>query len=707
MTSAALGPAASDSAASVHSNSSEDSPAVHLERPHEQDAAYRGVLALARRVRNTVGFLPDSAFAERARQGTLLVSTWGDRIDAYVLYDLPRDEIRIVQLVVAREQRGRGLARMLVKTIAEEHAERRGVLLHCRNDFPAHRLWPHLDFIPVGERPGRSFEGTPLTRWFLPFGQPDLFTYLNEADTRPVATMDACVFFDLVAQRPKVVARQLRADWVGEHVRLAVTDQLLVEIAEGKDPAERRRERAAAQAFRLSETPATSWRPIYNELLRAHPTAPKKDRNDLKHVARSICSQAQWLITSDRPFITRYSTTAAELGGLLLVLPPEFLRAVDEQARGDHYRPVDLAGTSVTRSEVGGRGLAQLAATFVNHAEGEKIRQLRGTIDLAAARPDAVRLEVIEVDGQPRGLVASERDGDALQVIVLRGTAGRGETTIGRQLLGLLRDRAVASGADIIRITDPLPSATVRRSFRDEGFAAARDGVAAHALTGCGRLSELRDRARSLGSPVAGADLFEGDDEGAAVRAAAAERWFAPFRVLGAGISSFLVPIRHGFATALFDAGLSEGQLFDREWHLGLRRELVYYRSPHAAPRGLAAPARLLWYVSGTRPGAGTIRAASHLTEVVVDEYERLFHRFKPLGVYTLEDVRGCADRNGRAMALRFSHTELLERPVLLDDYRRLVSGDAKSKHVPLQSPQAISEHVFVSVLKMGTPRHG
>lgn len=136
------------------------------------------------------------------------------------------------------------------------------------------------------------------------------------------------------------------------------------------------------------------------------------------------------------------------------------------------------------------------------------------------------------------------------------------------------------------------------------------EGVVAHTITGWGRLGELRERAQSLGSPVAGVELFGGDDQDVSVRGAAAERWFAPFRVLGAGISNFVVPIRHGFATALFDAGLSQGQLFDREWHLGLRRELVYYRSPHAAPRGLAPPARLLWYVSGATSSARRLPAA-------------------------------------------------------------------------------------------------
>jgi hypothetical protein len=37
-----------------------------------------------------VGFLPGSAFAERARQGTLLTSADDDGLNGYVLYDLPR-----------------------------------------------------------------------------------------------------------------------------------------------------------------------------------------------------------------------------------------------------------------------------------------------------------------------------------------------------------------------------------------------------------------------------------------------------------------------------------------------------------------------------------------------------------------------------------------------------------------------------------------
>ena len=267
----------------------------------------------------------------------------------------------------------------------------------------------------------------------------------------------------------------------------------------------------------------------------------------------------------------------------------------------------------------------------------------------------------------------------------------------------MVRDQAVAVGAETITITDSSVTAAVQRSYRDEGFAARGEVVVAHALRGRGTLSTLRRRAEDLGSPLAQGDELGGQPNSLVYRAAAAERWFAPYRVVGAGIPSFLVPIRHGWATRLLGAGLAEGQLWAQEWGLGLRRELVYYRNPRNAGR-LAAPARLLWYVSGKEPGAGMIRATSHLTEVAVNDADRLYHRFQPLGVYAREDVRGRADVRGHAMALRFSHTETFDQPIALRDYRRVLA--AEGTPVVLRSARPVSEHTFVALLDLASS-HG
>jgi predicted transcriptional regulator len=264
----------------------------------------------------------------------------------------------------------------------------------------------------------------------------------------------------------------------------------------------------------------------------------------------------------------------------------------------------------------------------------------------------------------------------------------------------MMRDQAIAVAAETIRITDPSVPAAVQRSYRDEGFATRDEVVVAHALRGRGTLGDLGSRAENLGSPLAQGDAL-GEQAGALVaRAAAAERWFAPYRVTGAAIPSFVVPIRHGWATRLLGAGLAQGQLWAQEWGLGLRRDLVYYRSPRNSG-GLVAPARLLWYVSGNQPGAGMIRAASHLTEVAVDDADRLYHRFEPLGVYTKDDVRERADAQGRAMALRFSHTETFDEPIALLDYRRVLAAEGRA--AVLRSVHAVSEHTFVSILDLAS----
>jgi hypothetical protein len=321
-----------------------------------------------------------------------------------------------------------------------------------------------------------------------------------------------------------------------------------------------------------------------------------------------------------------------------------------------------------------------------------------------ASRAPDVRLEIIEVDGQPRGLVAWKLRADILEVFLLRATAGVGETTIGRHLLGLLRDEAIANSRETVRVADEHPSAAVTRSFRDEGFATSQDGgVVAHVLGGSGTLAELHVRTRALGSPFTESDVPCDNPIELRQRGAQLERWFSPVRVLQAGIPVFFVPIRHGWATDLVDVGLADDQILARPWGLGLRRELVYYRSPRN-PTSLPTPARLVWYVSGRAPGAGMLRAVSHLTEVAVDDAERLFHRFRALGVYQLADVKRVADQSsGRAMALRFSSTVRLRRPVSLDRYRELVTGDPRSRRVMLQSIHPIAEHVFVRIIDEGT----
>ena len=131
------------------------------------------VLALHRTAKQYLGFLPDEGFKDRAAAGTLLGGFAEGQLCGYVLYDLPANRVTIRHLCVDPDWRGTGIARLLIDAISERHHDRLGLQLECRRDFPANEFWPRVGFRPVGERPGRSLDGLPLTKWLRSHSQPN------------------------------------------------------------------------------------------------------------------------------------------------------------------------------------------------------------------------------------------------------------------------------------------------------------------------------------------------------------------------------------------------------------------------------------------------------------------------------------------------------------------------------------------------------
>ena len=64
------------------------------------------VLRLAKKFSSTLGFLPDTAFRDRAYAGRLLVVPAEDgEVRGYILFDLARSRVRIIQLCVSQTER--------------------------------------------------------------------------------------------------------------------------------------------------------------------------------------------------------------------------------------------------------------------------------------------------------------------------------------------------------------------------------------------------------------------------------------------------------------------------------------------------------------------------------------------------------------------------------------------------------------------------
>ena len=656
------------------------------------------VLRLLKKAKDTVGFLPDSAVRDRATRGTLLVADVDGEVAGYVLYDLPRNEVRIRQLVVSPAHRRLGISRHLVDELVALHPTRRGIFLQCRRDFEASKVWPQLGFIPLGERAGRGHHRKPLTTWFRDFGVPDLLSALAELDSRPVAALDVNIVIDL-ADQVAGPAHHLGEDWIAGAVRLTITDHVLVELERSEAEPDRVRHKEFARRFDLLR-PGRSWRDVEDALTELFGERANANRDDIRHLAKASSAGARWFVTRDDRLRRALESPTADLD-LQVVSPSEFILDVDRLVRGDRYRPADLAGSDVTIRHLRAEELEPVSRAFVNQSRGEPWTAFRDLVNALAAQPTSATGHLFELDGQPTALVFTQRS-PCVRVPVCR-VRGSARSTVARHVLGWLRvSEAQAGGA--VWLTDPYKSSVFESVAADEGYLPAPLGQTACNLSGRGSIAELRERLRALqlqmprdAFPAKALDEL-GEAHPTPATAHALERVFAPFLVLGADLPSFVVPIRSAWATQLLDPRLSRDQLFPRDRSLALRREHVYFRSPRS-DGGLIAPARLLWYVSGPGPGAKAFRAVSLLDEIVVGDADRLHSRFAHLGVYSREQVRASADPSGQVMALRFSSTRLLEPVVPLAEYRRLVGDEGRG--VALAGPQPVHEHTFDALTKL------
>jgi len=166
-------------------------------------------------------------------------------------------------------------------------------------------------------------------------------------------------------------------------------------------------------------------------------------------------------------------------------------------------------------------------------------------------------------------------------------------------------------------------------------------------------------------------------------------------KITGGELATFMISVHPVWAEQLFDTNLAAATLFGRRLDLGLSREHVYYRGAGWAG-GLAHPARILWYVKGGTPGhpVGHLRATSQLAEVVVGRPRTLHQRFARLGVWTEQQVCDAASENNTVMALRFTDTEVFERPLDLTTLNQVYQTAGGTFRAP-QSPQRVGEHMF------------
>ena len=651
--------------------------------------------ALMRRNSGTIGFLPLDALRDYLEKGLVLgVFTEGRRLIAYLLYAANRDRFRITQLCVAEDFRGQGLARQLLDALKDSAETQKLVILSCRNDFPAHNMWPTLGFVPIGEKPGRSREGHPLTLWRLilaPDAQLELFK-ANASESVLDVVIDAQVFFDFDepesdTNRPSKV---LISDFFADSVNLWYTDELLSEINRNPTATQREDARLRTQRFLEARYDPIAVDIFSDSLNRILPTRTPSQRSDINHLAKAASSDIGVFVTRDQRILNR-ADEIANLVGLHALSPIELVIRLHELSETNAQEPDRVSGLNLQWRRFSSEEFSNFPFDrFLK--QGEAFRQLRDRVGSLLADPELHDVEVLWLGDEPvalRGL--AHETNRALTITLGRIRRTSDGALFGRFLISDAVYRAARMGLELINLdissipTDPIQGLT------DMGFRRHGDRFVRFCFT------SYSDRERTLEKidelcPEVGDD-FRSDS------LSDLERSCSPLSV-SADQNYFLIPIREGYAMNLIDRERAAQDLFGGNPEVLLRWDNVYYRAA-THHNMLNAPARILWYISGNR---GEIAYISRLDEVVIDTPKELFRRFRRYGTLEWADLYQMCGQNidTNLMALKFSHTFPLDRSVPLNEIWEVFEEDGVGRSV--QAPTRLPESTFRKLFERGYP---
>ena len=643
----------------------------------------------------TLGFLTLEALEGYLERGDVVGARSDDgMLKGYILYATHRDYFRVTHLCVSEDFRGKGLARRFVEHLKEIATTQKIVRLACRNDFPAHHMWPKLGFVPLYERAGRSKEGLPLTVWRLTLALDDQLALFqaNVSDSVLDVVVDAQVFFDFDEPDSDSTAasKVLISDLFADSVRLWFTDELLREIGRNPDADER-----AAARERTGDLLEAKYDPLVVEALveslkEILPSDRQSQQSDINHLAKAAASDVNVFVTRDRGLLNRQEQIV-NLVGLQVLSPTELILRLGELSDRETNQPDRVSGLSLEWRHLASDELANFPFNSFLDRE-EPLRYLRRKVESLLVDPIPHEVEVLWYEGLPIALRGLRYESDRTLVVTIGRVARlRERNVVGQFLVSDSVYKAMRQNRSMVKVEASALPAILIQGLSDMGFRRTDDNFVRFCFPNHWDRGEVLAEIERL-SPEA-VDGYQG------LSSFELERSCSPL-VTEAGQNFFLIPIRPSYAFHLFDRKQSASDMFGGDPNVLLLWRNVYYRKV-THRKMLRGPGRILWYVSGRR---GAIVAVSHLDRIAVDTPKELFRQFKRIGTLVWEDLyEMCGQEPLRElMAIQFSHTFVFDRPVALGDVRRIFDEDGVGFSV--QSPRRLPWNTFRRLFEFGFP---
>ena len=653
---------------------------------------------LMKRNSRTLGFLPEEALRDYLEKGyTLGATNDNGKLIGYLLSANYPAYFRITQLCVAEDFNGQGVARRLINELKNSATTQKVMKLHCRNDFPAHQMWPKLGFSAIDEQPGRSRDRLPLTLWHLPLAPDDqlgLFQ-VQTSDHSLDVVIDAQIFFDFDEadsdkSRP---SKALLSDFLLDALRLLITDELFNEIAREQDPEQREKSRNKAHEF-----PKIDYNPQLEEqfegiLKTLLPSNSPSRQSDIRQLAKAAASEVKIFVSRDQAILNK-SEEIADRVSLQVVSPTQLIIRLHEFSEKQSYAPTRIAGFELRWQRLSSDQVARFPYnSFLS--QGERQGVFRERLDALLARPDQYEAECLQSRDETVAVrVLTKETNKTLTVHLMRVALSVDDRSLlGRFVISDTITKAVEENRHMVKIDVSALSVGLEPNLLEMGFIKGNGHFVrfcfSRSLTRTEVLSEIHelfpDIATSYGS-LPELDL---------------QRCCSPLDLKETDQNYFLIPIRPGYATSLFDRQQAAIDMFVQNPGVLLRWDNIYYKVK-SHYHMLQEPARILWYESGSK--AGQIAAISCLDAIEIGAAKTLFKKYKKFGILEWKDIFDMCngDPFEEIMALKFSHTFLFRKPVSLDRMR--VVFREHGTNLVLQSPSSIPTEIFYKLFQLGYP---
>lgn len=675
----------------------------------------------------TLGFFPDGAFDEYARDGGIIAATdkSSNELMGYICFrTTQRRQAAIVHLCVNQKFMKNGIARGLFENMRARQVVQQcdEITVRCRRDFEANEIWPKLGFVAVDEFTGKNEQKRTVTRWRYEIRTMPLFANIERKDNLVKVAIDANVFFDLYDNDEIRVSREeskaLMADWLQQFIDLRLTDEIFNEINRHKNINKRRvmREKVAQIGYFPCER--TRARDVYIRLRNLIKLSDNDNSNsDRWHIAKSVAGGVQVYVTRDEDVLEQGALIYDEFS-INVMRPCELIVRFGELQQEGSYRPSSLAG-SAARTEPVRPDNINTVADFFFEGNGRRSSRRRDFIVFlrnSIAQSDKFICKRI-TDRTDRVLAAYVLDlscGDRVKIPALHIASGAIGRAVLRHVLESIILESSCRNRIVVELSDPDLQPGLDIDLQDLHFVQQENRWIRLTLDMIGtrfEIAETLSRATAAISPVLPivSNLIEALklDVTSKEDLYLAERMLWPVKIRDLDLPCFIIPIKPRWASQLFDRELAGELLFGALPQLILNTENAYYRS--ARPNCFEVPGRIIWYVSQDRHFSRTmmIKGCSYLDEFLVDKPKAVFRRFRRLGVYDWADVFRTAeqDLSKSIMGIRFSGTQIMHSGLEWSELQEILTTFLGNKN-QIQSPLRISEECYLEIYGRGRRTH-